>query len=117
MSTKRRSVNLVSNPPKIAAKTQSFPTYEERQDESKINWDLCFICQMQKNEKLQSSSNAFSGMLFSFSAFALSGCKIKSTRVYVCFTLVSNQKAGTCEAAVRINSRTMKDLSCILHLR
>lgn len=69
MSTKRRSVNLVGNPPKIAAKTESFPIYEERQDESKINWDLCFICQMQKNEKLQSSSNAFSGILFIFRSF------------------------------------------------
>ena len=55
--SKRRSIKLaVNNGAKVAEVDKEG---KEDDDEKEIDWNLCFICQTQESEKLQSSSDAW----------------------------------------------------------
>ena len=53
--SKRRSIKLVGN---NGAKVAKADKEGEEDDEEEIDWELCFICQTEESEKLQSSSDA-----------------------------------------------------------
>ena len=56
--SKRRSVAIVSSSPKIAANSPTFPPQNDQRPDANTNWNLCFICQKQTKEKLQSAKDA-----------------------------------------------------------
>lgn len=57
--SKRRSIKVVGdNGAKVAKADKEGEEDDEEDDEEEIDWELCFICQTEESEKLQSSSDA-----------------------------------------------------------